>query len=58
MPVLTDNDDSDSDTVDNLATAEQLETEEVLSQETVEKKKGHAKNVMYADTEDILIVVD
>ena len=38
-PVLTDNDDSDSDTVDNLATAEQPESEEVLSQDTIEKKK-------------------
>ena len=40
MPVVTDNDDSDSDTVDNLATAEQPESEDVLSQENVEKKKN------------------
>ena len=50
MPVLTDNDDSDIDTVDNLETAEQPESEDVLSQESVEKKKRHAKNVMSADT--------
>ena len=55
MPVLTDNDDSDSDTVDNLATAEQPESEEVLSQETLEKKKRPDKNVMSADTEDAMI---
>ena len=30
-PVLSDNDDRDSDTVDDLATAEQPESEEVLS---------------------------
>ena len=54
MCSLTDNDDSESDTVDNLATAEQPESE-VLSQETVEKKKRHAKNVRAADTEDALI---
>ena len=42
MPVLTDNDNSGSDTVDSLATAEQPESEDVLSQETVEKKKRHA----------------
>ena len=30
-PVITDNDNSDSDIVDNLATAEQPESEDVLS---------------------------
>ena len=39
-PVVTDNDDNDSDTVVNLATAEQPESEDVLSQETVEKNRG------------------
>ena len=46
MPVLIDNDESESDTVDYLATAEQLESEDELSQETIEKKKRHAKKVM------------
>ena len=46
MPVLIDNDDSERDTVDYLATAEQLESEDELSQETIEKKKRHAKKVM------------
>ena len=50
---MSDNDDSDSDTVDGLANAEQPES--VLSQETVEKKQRRAKNVMSADTEDVLI---
>ena len=40
MPVLSNNDGSDSDTVDNLATAEQPDSKEVLFQETVENKKG------------------
>ena len=40
MPVITDNDESESDTVDTLATAEQPESQDVLSQETAEKKKG------------------
>ena len=52
-PVVTDY--SDSNTVDNLATAEQQESEDVLSQETVGKKKRHAETVMTADTEDVLI---
>ena len=39
-PVLTDNDDSGSDTVNNLATTEQTESEEVLSKETVEKTRS------------------
>ena len=51
-PVVTDN--SDSDTADTLATAELSESEGVLSQETVEKKKKRAKNVMSTDT-DVLI---
>ena len=38
MPIVTNNDDSDSDTADTLATAKQPESEDVLSQETVEKK--------------------
>ena len=54
-PVVADNDDSDSDPVDDLQTAEK--PEEVLSQEkeSNEKKKRHAKNVMFAETEDALI---
>ena len=52
MPVLTDNDVS-ADTVETMATAEQPES--VLSQETVEKTKRCAKNVMSADTEGVLI---
>ena len=55
MPIVTDNDDSDSETVDNLATAGQPEFEEVLSKETVENKKRRAKTGMTADTEDALI---
>ena len=55
MSVLSDNDNSDSRTVDNLASAEQPESEEVLSQQTVDKKKRRAKIVMFADTEDTLI---
>ena len=51
-PVLTDNDYSDSDTVENLVTSEQPESEHVLFQETVEKEKRHAKNAMPADTEE------
>ena len=55
MPVLNNNDDSDSDTVDDLETAEQPESGYVLLQETVKKKKRRAKKVMSADTEDVLI---
>ena len=38
MPVLSYNNDSDSDTVANVATVAQPESEDVLSQETVEKE--------------------
>ena len=55
MHVLSYNNDSDSDTVDNVATVAQPVSEDVLSQETVEKKTRHAKQVMSADTEDTLI---
>ena len=47
MTVLSDNDDSDSETVDNLATADQPDSEDAIAQETVEMNKeafqeGHA----------------
>ena len=38
-----------------MATDEQPESEDMLSQETVEKKKKCGKTVMSADTEDALI---
>ena len=47
-PVVTDNDDSDSDSVDNLATVEQPESEH----ETNEKRKRRAKTVMSIKIED------
>ena len=55
MPVLSDNNNSDSDTDDNLATSEQPEPDEVLYQETAGKKKRCAKQVMSDCTEDTLI---
>ena len=39
MPILSDNDDSDSDSVDNLANAEQPDSEEVLTQKLLESKR-------------------
>ena len=53
MPVLND-DNSDCDIVVNLAAAKQSESENMLSQETVENKRC-AKNVMSADTEDVFL---
>ena len=38
-PVVTDNDDSDSDTRDNLTAANQPDSEDVLSQETEKEKR-------------------
>ena len=38
-----------------MTTAEQPEAEEVLSQETVVKRKSLTKNIMSADTEYVLI---
>ena len=52
--ILNDDNDLDSDTVDNSATAEQQEHDEVLFQKTAEKKKRHVKQGMFADIEDVL----
>ena len=54
-PVVTDNDNSDSDTVDNLATAEQQSLRRCYPNKLLKRKKRHAKNLMSADTEDALI---
>ena len=52
---MSDNNNIDGDAADNLATTEQPESKDMLSQETVDTKKWCAKNIMSANTEDGLI---